>query len=157
MPRYRRILVPIDFSEQSRGALRYAAELARAFGASLDVLYAWDPPGFIPPHMVVEMASSPHGERPLSELARQRIDEDMQALLDELSADAELDARGLLEIDSPGASILRVARNEGHDVIVLATHGREGLSRVFMGSIAERVVRLAPCPVLVWREPAASE
>lgn len=145
---FRTILVPTDFSSCARRALDYAADLARASGALLVV------------HHATELPLGVHGsERIHPEGAREavRVDEyarsTARAHLDDeaerLGGDVRVITRA--EIGSTVHSILQAAEEMGADLIVMGTHGRTGLRRGLMGSVAERVVRGATCPVLTLR------
>ena len=134
------ILHATDFSEHSAYAFRLACALARDYGARLVVMHA------------VATQAIPYGEGILlpaqEELgtARQRLEQ-----LQVPHADVRAERR--LEQGDAVAEILRVAAETGADLIVLGTHGRTGLGRLLMGSIAEQVVRKADCPVLTVRTP----
>jgi nucleotide-binding universal stress UspA family protein len=135
------ILHPTDFSEGSALAFRLACSLARDYGARLIVLHAAPPPVVVYGDGIVAPA-------PVSDL------ESLSVKLRELRprhANVAVEHR-LIEAE-PVATILQVADDAGADVIVMGTHGRTGLSRVLMGSVAERVVRQAPCPVVTVKAP----
>jgi nucleotide-binding universal stress UspA family protein len=141
------ILVATDFGEASDSALDYGRELATRFGAALHVL-----------HVVEEIAAAfgvesysafvPEMQEEIETAARRR--------LHELTVDS--DGSGPRTISAirtgpPVYAIVDYARQHGIDLIVLGTHGRGALAHLVMGSVAERVVRLAPCPVLTVRHP----
>lgn len=133
----RRILVPIDFSEFS--PLPVAIEMARAYGAELDLLH------------VIEEAVLPtiYGVEPLSPSAPlyiERTEGALRKLLDEAGA-GDITARQHVRIGHAPRRILEFADEGRVDLIVLGSHGRTGLGRLLIGSVAEKVVRLAPCPV----------
>jgi nucleotide-binding universal stress UspA family protein len=131
---FARILVPTDFSAASEAALAYGRELANQFDAALHLLHIAENP-FL--RVVVS-------DRRLLEEAAVRW------LQDRLTDDDR--RRGAIAIveqsDEPASEILRYAKSAHIDLIVMATHGRSGLARVVLGSVAEKVVRAAPCPVL---------
>jgi nucleotide-binding universal stress UspA family protein len=147
MSQIRRILVAVDFSEPSRLAFDDAAELAQKFGAELDVLHVWEAPTFFPAEVAIVVGSS-------SAALADAIRKAAETALDSFVADAA--QRGVvvhaarLEMGLP-ASIIVDAAGE-YDLLVLGTHGRSGIPRFVLGSVAERVVRHAPCPVLTVRE-----
>ncbi len=135
------ILVPIDFSEHARAAAHLASDIAREHKAKVLLLHV-DPPPLV------------HGE------AVDRRTPDYQANLKALidgvrlpHADVEVE-RHLAE-GIPAEEIVNVAKEQGCDLIVMGTHGRSGLLRAVIGSVAEHVIRLAPCPVLTVRFPQA--
>jgi universal stress protein A len=140
----RKILVPVDFSLTSLQALGTAIDLARRFGAQLVVLHVFEPfyygspPGFVP--------------RPakLSGLiSRQRSGAKMQLeRLGHRLRQRRVKPRTLFKTGAPYEVIVRAAKQQRADLLVIATHGRSGLSRLLIGSVAERIVRAASCPVL---------
>jgi len=137
----RRILAPTDFSDPSLQAIAYAFELAQTFGAKLSLLH------------VIELPVYPMEVYPLLE----ELEQDARTALARLLPEAEgahVDITHLVEIGLPYQKILQTAAAEKVDLIVIATHGRTGLSHLVLGSVAERVVRLAPCPVLTVRATA---
>jgi len=140
------ILVPFDFSEHSDQALRYGLELARKFDATLYLLHVVQDPAAqtyagevltLPPIEVVDQWVLDAGEK-------------LAARVPALDAN-RVRVRAL--VGSPYAEILRFADVEEIDLIVMGTHGRGGVSHFLLGSIAERVVRRSPCPVLTVRQP----
>ena len=146
--RYRRILVPMDFSEGSRFALRHAIELAKEFESEVIGLH------------VIEVAYGV-GEMGYvidAETLRGKMNEEAERMLNQTLSEQEYEpARGLVRTGVPYSEIVNVAEEESADLIVLGSHGRSGLSRFFLGSTSERVVRHAPCPVLVIRERIAGK
>lgn len=134
------ILVALDFEPASDTALTYGRALARAFGATLHVLHAMEN-DFLRP-----VASDPHT---LQARARQRV-------CDRITEEdcVTLHATVVVEVsDAPAEAIVQYAADSGIDLIVIGTHGRRGANRLLMGSVAERVVRRSPCPVLTVRHP----
>lgn len=142
----RNILVPVDFSECSREALRQAGDLAKRLGAQLTLLHVWEIPPYIPPEAMVGVPGQT--AQTLSRTAHAHAEQQMRAFVDEAkTAGMPVDAE-LLETGDPARTIVEVAERGGHDLIVIGTHGRTGFSHLLMGSVAEKVVRRAPCPVL---------
>jgi nucleotide-binding universal stress UspA family protein len=137
----RRILHPTDFSEQSRAALEVASALARDYKAELVVTHVYQPPAvYAPDGIAMPMpAEEPYEAR--VQLARVR------------PADPGVRIEHRLLEGHPADEILKLAREVAADVIVLGTHGKTGLSRLLMGSVAENVMRKATCPVLTVRAP----
>lgn len=134
------VLVATDFSRPSEAALTYGRALARTFGSTLHLLH------------VVEndfLRATPADPRALATASKRTLngrltDEDWIALR----------ARAVLEVsDSPAQAIADYARREAIDLIVMGTHGRNAVAQLLVGSVAERVVRIAPCPVLTVRHP----
>ena len=143
------VLVATDFSEPSTTALEYGRALARTFGASLHVIHVVD--GVVANGMLADTVPANYaglfdeledaGRRQLEATIR---DDDRR----------ELAAKPVLRTFTAAArAIVEYAEEQQIDVIVMGTHGRGGWSRVFMGSVAEKVVRMARCPVLTVRHP----
>jgi nucleotide-binding universal stress UspA family protein len=152
VPTFAKIVAATDFSEDSILALDFAEELARKFSAEIIVLHVDQP--LAPVMMTPELGPA------MDVGAMSRIGEEQRLLaqreLDKIVGklrDGGLKARSLLRVGSPFLEILHTAQGEGADLIVLGTHGRTGLAHVLMGSVAERVVQKAPCPVLTIRHP----
>lgn len=136
------ILVPIDFSTTSRKALRYAVPFARQFGGKITLLHAIEPPPYDPALANLPLAR----EIPTAPLEKEL------AAVAELEVGRDLLDKAIVRLGAPFEVISEVAREMQTDLIILTTHGYTGLKHVFVGSTAERVVRHAPCPVLVVRE-----
>ena len=143
---WKRICCPIDFSDASRAALEVAADLARRTGAELVLLHAYPIPGY----------TFPDGSVVASPKMMQDLADQAEKHLGEWRADAEkLVGAPRVAMDKavgePAAEIVSFAEEKGIDLLVLGTHGRTGLEHALMGSVAERVVRRARCPVLTVR------
>ncbi len=144
----RRILVPTDFSKSSDNALTYAVAFAEKFAASLHLLHVvQDLALFIPEAIMAAPPLAPPVEQFLA-AARAALDRAIQGL-----SRPGLTIRPEVAEGVPAEEILRLARERDVDLIVMGTHGHTGLAHVLMGSIAEKVVRRAPCPVLTVRHP----
>jgi nucleotide-binding universal stress UspA family protein len=140
------IMVPVDFSERSTVAAEFAVSLAEEYNAKLYVLHVNEPvhayayvydyfPGDFQQNMINRLTEE------LSNVIPRDIKE-------------RLDVEEILEEGGPAHHIIvEKAKELGIDVIVIATHGRTGLAHVLLGSVAENVVRHAPCPVFVIRTP----
>lgn len=145
MIEWTRLCCPVDFSESSRVAMKMAARTARRFGAELTLVHVMPPPVTraldVPASAAEVLAAAAH--------------EAGQAL-ERWSADAEQisgrPAAARILSGDPAAEVVRFARAERCDLIVLGTHGRTGVPRLLLGSVAEHVVRHAHCPVLVARD-----
>jgi nucleotide-binding universal stress UspA family protein len=137
-----RILVPVDFSEHSDLALASAGALARRFGAELDVLHVIAELG-VPDPYFADAAEL----RALTKAARDRVPEALAERVDQVLGE-DVPAGTHMEVGTPAAAIAEFAGEQGSDMIVLGSHGRTGMERVFLGSVAEGVVRRAPCAVL---------
>jgi nucleotide-binding universal stress UspA family protein len=140
-----RILAPTDFSELSTQGLTSALELADTFGAKLLLLHVVEPP----PYPVEGIVPSHLGATLLDDLERQAGRELAQMLSDTHGSKVEVMRRVVVGI--PYRKIVEVAEEEKSDLIVMTTHGRTGLSHLVMGSVTEKIVRTAPCPVLTIR------
>ncbi len=139
---WKSICCPIDFSDASRAAMETAIDLARRFGATLTLLHAYPVPGYTFPDGSV--VASPRMLQELADQAAKHVAE-WKRQAEQMGAPTVV-AETL--VGEPAAEILSYARDRGIDLLVLGTHGRTGLEHALMGSIAERVVRRARCPVL---------
>ena len=143
------ILVATDFSEPSDAALIYGRALARSFSATLHVL-----------HVVGNLSSAVYGAEgyvaSVPEM-QQEIEDSARKQLDNLLVDSDPRPmpvrRVLLTSDAPAKAIVDYAGEAHIDLIVTGTHGRGAMAHLLVGSVAERVVRTAPCPVLTVRHP----
>jgi len=142
----KRILVPTDFSPGSRAALDHAAGLAERFGATVVALHVWQPPALMRGDDAVSIAGQPY--QTLAEAARQRASTAMDEFLAPLIEHEGLWFRRQLATGDPAATIVDVAAGGAFDLIVMGTHGRTGIKRMLLGSVAEYVTRRATCPVL---------
>ena len=139
---FARILVPIDFSDPSVVALGYGRDLAQRFTAALHLLH---------------IAENPFLRAVVGD--RRSLDEAPARWLEDRLTDADRQ-RGAVAVveqsDEPADEVLRYAKTAKIDLIVMGTHGRTGLARVALGSVAEAVVRAAPCPVLTVHSAASA-
>ena len=145
----KKILCPVDFSDLSLNALRFAVDLADKFQSELHLLHVFE--GYDAISLNPELAMSPMPEW-LPKL-RQLCHEKLAALP---SADLAARCPSIVRADREGPAIHEILDYAAHqkiDLIVLATHGRTGLKHLLMGSVAENVVRSAQCPVLTIRRP----
>jgi nucleotide-binding universal stress UspA family protein len=145
MIRIQRILVPTDFSDSARHAFTYGLSFAREYKAQLLLLHVVEvvPVGYASDLFPVPMAAV---FQEVAGYARGEL-----ALLRAAAAEKGVSARELVAQGKPSAEIVRVAREEVVDMIVLGTHGKGVLDKALFGSTTERVVRRAPCPVLTCR------
>ena len=147
----RRIMIPIDYSENSKLALAYGAELALGFGASLDIVHVWDRPTYLTDAVMVQRPGEAH--KPIGELIRENAQHDMKEFLSEVSLPAEVMCSSRLISGEPASALLAELKKGEHDLVVLSTHGRTGIAHLLLGSIAEKLVRLSPVPVLTVPAP----
>lgn len=142
--KFKVIVVPLDFSPESKNALRYAAELAARVGAVMRLVHVVEPPPFLNDLANVALARS---DEEIAKEARVKLQALAQAEIDEL-----IPVQPEVRIGKPYREIVSLAGVIGADLIVIATHGYTGLKHALLGSTAERVVQHAPCPVLVVRD-----
>ncbi len=135
------ILACIDFSEHSTKALAEVGEYARANGSKVTLIYISDPQSFVPPQAILEPASRSDDAAHETELSKLR-DEHLSDIVVELA---------VIPDHAPARAICDYAEGHGVDLIVLGSHGRGGMERWLIGSVAERVVRHAACNVYVVR------
>jgi universal stress protein A len=147
--RLKRILVPVDFSPCSQRALAYARQLAKSFDAELLLLHIVEP-AYRADAADVYVAT-PQGSALLAEHVR-LAREQLRRLATDL-ANGGCGVRSMVKRGAPAQAITQVAGRVRAQLIVMGTYGRTGLSHLLMGSVAERVVRSAPCPVLTVRRP----
>ncbi len=138
------ILVPIDFSQTSTHALTYAQTVARACRASVHVLHV------IPDPRAEAWSVEAAGMDLDGLLATWRTD--TQRRLDELTVD--MPGERVITVGHPFTEITRYAESHGTDLIVMGTHGRGAIEHMLLGSVTEKVIRRAPCPVLTVRDKA---
>jgi universal stress protein A len=146
MAKIRKVMVASDFSSASRGAFARAVELAKANRATLLVTHAVTLP---PPTLGGEYIPPQTWDR-IEAATRAAAKKQIGALVAKARR-AGVRAAGLIMAGSPHEVIVRAARSKRVDVLVLGTHGRTGLPRFFLGSVAARVLATAPCPVLTVR------
>jgi universal stress protein A len=148
VPTLNRILVPIDFSPSSKAALEYATFLAGAVGSQIEVLHVWEPAGSLGPDTVAMLPVS--AGRASWEQTRADVRRDVDRFLQQ-SGIRGVALQVAVEAGEPSEAILATSRKSGADLIVMGTHGRTGLSRLLLGSVAEAVLRRSSCPVLTIR------
>jgi universal stress protein A len=152
MKPFRKILVPVDFSVQSERALSTAVMLARSYDARLTIVHVYEP---------IALAL-PQGYELLGEAQLQRLFDELQRSLAEQKKLAQSEGGPALPVEAQllhgfaASEVCNLAERDGFDLIVMGTHGRRGLSHALLGSVAERVVRLAPCAVLTVRAPKSA-
>jgi nucleotide-binding universal stress UspA family protein len=142
----KRILVPTDLSDASIPAIRYGAEFADKFGAELVLLSVVHDLALVVPDAVMP---TPVGAPDLEALIATSKD-GMASLIGELDI-GRLKPRTEVRMGAPAAEIVAAAGDLKADLICLGTHGRGGLAHLLLGSVAEKVIRHAPCPVLTVR------
>jgi nucleotide-binding universal stress UspA family protein len=148
MTRFETILVPVDFSDHSREALDTAIQMAHQFGSTIHLLHCYhiQTAGISPYGIVL-----PEGYYAEIRGAAEKQLNDWHEML----SDEEIQSKSILSADSPSLAINLAAEEIEADLIVMGTRGLSGLKHAVLGSVAERVVRLAPCPVLTVKHPEA--
>jgi len=143
----KKVIVPIDFSDYSKSALRYAVNFTKSFDAELILIYVVEPVIYPPDFSMGQIA-----------MPSINIDWDNKAK-EELQKLAKNEVTGVKSVKTivktgkPFVEIIETAKDEDADLIIIATHGHSGVEHILFGSTAEKVVRKAPCPVLTLREP----
>ena len=147
MVNIKKILCPVDYSVSSSEAMKYAAHIAGEEGAKVYLLH------------VIDVRSYGH-ESPLDIEMPKPSPENLERVKKELVEDLfqekggkGVDVEGMVVMGKPVEEILKVAKEQEMDLIVMGTHGRTGIPHVIVGSVAENIVRKAPCPVLTVRQP----
>jgi nucleotide-binding universal stress UspA family protein len=156
----KRILVPVDFSKTSLEALDYAIEFGKPFKAEFVVLFVVEPVYYATPADLY----GPSANLGMLLDEQRRLGREQLARLGADLAKRKVNARALLQTGTPYEVIVNAAKRLKADLIVMATHGRTGFSHMLMGSVAEKVVRTAACPVITvrgakarGRKPAAAK
>jgi len=151
MKPFSKILVPTDFSENAHVALERALDLRQRFGATVTLFHAFQVPISYPNGYVftIDIVNA------IEENARtqmEKVRELAQGRAAELAGGASVPPiSAKVELGAPATAILEEAKRGAYDLVVMGTQGRTGLAHLFIGSVAERVVRAAPCPVLTVR------
>jgi nucleotide-binding universal stress UspA family protein len=140
-----RILVPIDFSDHSKNALKYAISFAQQFKASIDLIYVVEPTIY-PADFSFGQIGFPNVEEELQVHGNEELE---NLIKKEISG--KVVSRKAVRTGKPFYEINQYAQERDIDLIIIATHGHSGMEHILFGSTAEKVVRKAPCPVLVVR------
>ncbi len=143
------ILVPTDFSESATAAYAYAREMAAIFKSKIILIHVYEP--------IVFYSEAPIGMPDLVDIEKNihaSSDQSMDRIIDQHFRGGEhesLSVEKLLIQGKPFIEIIRVAKEQSVDLIIMSTHGRSALEHILLGSVTEKVVRKAPCPVLTIR------
>ncbi|MEK6711972.1 MAG: universal stress protein [Nitrospinota bacterium] len=159
----KKILIPVDFSEFTLGVLRAAVEIAEKWDAEALVLHVGKesdhapsvPGGYTSYEGYTGRAAAFPGRSRLLEDARLQLESQLRGIMRQAAAGPKV--RSEVVWGEPLKEILRTAGAGDYDLIIMATHGRQGLSRFLLGSVTEQVIRRAPCPVLAVRAKVAEE
>lgn len=141
----KRIIVPTDYSAFSANAFRYALQLAPNLAAVIDVIHVWSAPYFGP-----EYEDLPVGDerKSLFALIRDRANEEMAQFVSQETVPENVQVNTHVHSGEPTQTLLQLAAQLPADLIIAGTHGRTGAKYLLLGSVATRLVRYAPCPVL---------
>jgi nucleotide-binding universal stress UspA family protein len=153
MPAPSRILVPVDLSEGSLALIDYAIQLATPFKASLEIIHTWEPPQYVAPDLLV--AAPGWNSQSLEQVAVDGASKELNALVAKVKS-PPVPIQHRVVVGEATSTVLRVAEEGKHDLIIMGTHGRRGLPRLLLGSVAQKIVARAHCPVLTLHlyEPA---
>lgn len=141
------VIVPTDFSEHSLRALDYAVEIADKFSSHLTILYVIEPL-----LQAADVSWTKVDFEELNQSHKEAAEKQLQQLTEE-RIPKRIHADTAILFGKPFVEIVKQARDDNADLIVMATHGRGAISHILMGSTAEKVVRKAPCPVLTVKHP----
>jgi len=143
----KKVLCPVDFSESSDHALQYARAFSESYGSRLVMLHVIEVP-HLPSYSTFGI---PEIYYPVEDIQKQ-CEESMDELVKKYSSE-KYEISGEVVVGTAFVEIVQKAKKEDFDLIVLGTHGRSGLRHIIIGSVAEKVVRKAPCPVLSVKHP----
>jgi nucleotide-binding universal stress UspA family protein len=150
MVSFSKILVPVDFGGGSRTAVEHAIGLAERFDAQVTLLHVHVPPYYVGDVPVTVAGANP---QPLADYIRTQAQSELDALLEDVrGAHGSVSIQGALTGGRVEKEVVRIADEEKYDLVVMGTHGRSGLNHFLLGSVAEQVLRKAPCPVMVVRQ-----
>ena len=141
----KKVLVPIDFSDYSKSALKYAVNFSKLFNAEIILIYVVEPVIY-PPDFSMGQIAMPSLNTEWDERAKDELDK-------LANSEISTSVKTILKTGKPFVEIIETAKEENIDLIIIATHGHTGVEHILFGSTAEKVARKAPCPVLTLREP----
>jgi nucleotide-binding universal stress UspA family protein len=148
---FRRILVPVDYSDNSKAAVLAAVALAKELGGSLDLVHVWDRPTYVTDAVMVRRPGEE--QRSLAELIRANAEKDMEEFLAGLPLPSDVVVTHRLVSGEPASTLIAELNQRKHDLVILSTHGRTGLLHLLLGSVAEKLIRFSPVPVLTVPSP----
>lgn len=152
MVQIKKILVPTDFSVNSKPAIHYACYLAKPFNATIEVVHILETPYQIKSETI--LIGTGDKNQTILEYVQEQAQLEMDHFIGTLRQDLPIDIHTRIETGSSYEQILRIAEEEKIDLIVMGTHGRSGISHALLGSVAEKIVRKAPCAVLTIKSNA---
>ncbi|MCK9425892.1 MAG: universal stress protein [Ignavibacteriaceae bacterium] len=144
---FSKILVPIDFSDFSKSALKYAVTFAQHYHSKLILIYVMEPVIY-PPDFSMGQITLPTVNFEMDKRAKEELDK-----LAETEIGSLVQVQTLIKTGKPFVEIIETAKEEDADLIIISTHGHSGVEHILFGSTADKVVRKASCPVLTLREP----
>ena len=147
MENINKILVPIDFSNYSKNALRYAVNFAKKFNSKIYLVYVVEPVIY-PSDFSMGQVTFPVSDIEMNERAKDELES-----LAKTEIGSQFEVETVIKTGKPFVEINETASELDIDLIIIATHGHTGMEHLLFGSTAEKVVRKAPCPVLTLREP----
>jgi universal stress protein A len=140
-----KILVPVDYSDHSRQVLEFAADFARRASAELSVLYVWETMPHFAPTLLV---TTPSGPRPLMDIVRDSASAEMKQFISCSRVTDSVPFETYVDSGHAASKILEWIAKRHFDLVIVGTHGRGGIKHWVLGSVAERIVRLSPVPVI---------
>ena len=143
----KKILVPIDFSDNSKNSLKYSVYMAKQFNAQLTLVYVVEPVIY-PPDFSMGQVVFPATDHDMYNRANDEL-----AKLAESEVPPEIKVDTVIKTGKPFIEIIETAKEADSDLIIIGSHGHTGVEHILFGSTAEKVVRKAPCPVLTLRDP----
>jgi len=146
MEQIKSIIVPIDFSEYSKSALKYAIDFAKQFNAKMYLIYVVEPVIY-PADFSMGQVAIPSADIDI----QSRASEELINLAKTIGSGINVET--IIKTGKPFVEIIDTAKEKDVDLIIMSTHGHTGVEHLLFGSTAEKVVRKAPCPVLTLREP----
>lgn len=146
-PDIKKVLVPIDFSDYSKNALKYAVNFSMQFNAEMILIYVIEPVIY-PPDFSMGQIALPSVNTEWDIKAKEELNK-----LAKSEIPSSIKVTTVLKTGKPFVEIIETAAEYDVDLIIIATHGHTGVEHILFGSTAEKVVRKAPCPVLTLREP----
>ncbi len=150
MLQIRKILVPTDFSDHSKQAVNAALDLAKRYEASLAVVHVFQPLAMALPEGVVVYGPDFYAE------VTSKLETSLKEVKQAIENQGFKNVTSKLVNGVPHVELVNMAKEQGIDLIVMGSHGRTGFSHALLGSVAEKVVRKAHCPVLVVKSPVAN-
>jgi nucleotide-binding universal stress UspA family protein len=148
MSKIARILVPVDFSDGSKAALAHALVFAKQFDGVVEAMHIWEPSPYLAPSQLIWLQGEP---KAYADHIQEELAEQLDNVVKEVAGDDASRVEPTVRAGYASHNIIKALDEGDFDLVVMGTHGRTGLKHLLMGSVAERVVRMAPCPVLTVR------